>query len=224
MPHLTVDTSRTTEQRLPMSYADFCALDSETTHAEWVDGEVILFMLPTTRQQQLVGFLAYLLTSCVHMFQLGEVITAPFEMRLVPGRLSREPDILFVARANRHRLTAERLEGAADLVVEIVSPESATRDQQTKFQEYQQHGVGEYWLIDPRPNQQRVVCYQRGADGNFAAATSDAAGRLHSGVLPDFWLHPDWLWQEPLPDPLATFLQMRGLSPDALGLLRPGEE
>jgi hypothetical protein len=39
---------------------------------------------------------------------------------------------------------------------------------------------------------------------------------VHSGVLPGFWLRPAWLWQEPLPDPLPLFFEMRGLPPDVL--------
>jgi Uma2 family endonuclease len=153
---------------------------------------------------------------------------APFEMRLIPGQLSREPDILFVARDSLPRLTGQRLEGPADLVVEVVSEESATRDRRDKFQEYAQAGVREYWLIDPRPAQQQATIYQRGEDGTYAATEPDAEGRLHSAVLRGLWLRPAWLWQEPLPDPLPLFLELRGLGPEAVAALRaalrPAEE
>jgi Uma2 family endonuclease len=211
-----------------MSYDEFLALGDDTTHAEWVGGEAILIMPPNNTHQAIVGFLYYLLVSFVNTLQLGAVRLAPFEMRLIPGQLSREPDILFAARDSLPRLTGQRLEGPADLVVEVVSEESATRDRRDKFQEYAQAGVREYWLIDPRPAQQQAIIYQRGEDGTYAATEPDAEGRLHSAVLRGLWLLPAWLWQEPLPDPLPLFLEMRGLGPEAVAALRaalrPAEE
>jgi Uma2 family endonuclease len=211
-----------------MSYDEFLALGDDTTHAEWVGGEAILIMPPNIRHQDIVSFLITLLRLFVDSLSLGRVLAAPTEMRLIPGKLSREPDILFVARDSLPRLTGQRLEGPADLVVEVVSEESATRDRRDKFQEYAQAGVREYWLIDPRPEQQQATLYQRSENGTYATIAPDGEGRLHSAVLPGLWLLPAWLWQEPLPDPLPLFLEIRGLSPEAVAALRaalrPGEE
>jgi Uma2 family endonuclease len=203
-----------------MSYDEFLALGDDTTHAEWVGGEAILIMPPNIRHQDIVSFLITLLRLFVDSLNLGRVLAAPTEMRLIPGKLSREPDILFVARDSLPRLTGQRLEGPADLVVEVVSEESATRDRRDKFQEYAQAGVREYWLIDPRPEQQQATIYRRGEDGTYAATAPDGEGRLHSAVLPGLWLLPAWLWQEPLPDPLPLFLELRGLGPEAVAALR----
>jgi Uma2 family endonuclease len=109
------------------------------------------------------------------------------------------------------------LAGPADLVVEIVSPESATRDLHNKFAEYQAAAIREYLIIDPRPDQQRVSWYVLDDAGRYQAVPPDEAGRVHSAVLPGFWLQPDWLWQEPLPDPLRT---LRRLSPEVRQALR----
>jgi Uma2 family endonuclease len=160
-----------------------------------------------------------LLTSFAELFNVGNVITAPTEMRLVPNKISREPDILFVSRDNLSRLKSDRLIGPADLIVEVVSDESVSRDRVTKFHEYQQAGVAEYWIIDPRPDHQQAEFYQRTTEGTYSELLPDEQGRIHSAALPGFWLHPDWLWQEPLPNPLITFFQMRGLSPETIRAL-----
>jgi Uma2 family endonuclease len=134
-------------------------------------------------------------------------------MRLFPGRSSREPDILFVAEKNLGRLTPERLEGPADLIVELISPSSVARDRDDKFYEYQEAGVPEYWIVDPRPGKERVDFYQLTEQGKYQAMLPDEQGRYHSSVLPGFWLHPDWLWQQPLPAPL---LLLASIAPQAL--------
>ena len=201
------------EQRLTMSYADFLEWADDDTHAEWVRGEVIIFMPPKTAHQLLANFLNQIISMYVDFFDLGTVLTAPFEMSILPGEVSREPDLLFVARDNEHRLTPDRLVGPADLVLEVVSPSSARRDRHEKWQEYQDAGVREYWLVDPRPDQQTAAFYQRTPQGRYEPAALDSEGRYHSAVLPGFWLRPAWLWRDPLPSPLMTLLEVGMLSP-----------
>ncbi len=199
-------------QRLRMSYEEFLAWSDEDTHAEWENGEVIVFMPPKTRHQQVVGFLYELLSLFVRFFRLGELLTAPFEMKLAPGKSSQEPDILFVAQEHLERLTEERLLGPADLVVEVVSDDSVYRDRVRKFREYQEAGVREYWVIDSRPGQERAEFWVLDAEGKYQPGVVDEDGVYRSAVLPGFWLRVDWLWQEELPDPLLTFAEIVGPS------------
>jgi Uma2 family endonuclease len=69
----------------------------------------------------------------LQLFQLGRLIPAPFEMRATPDGASREPDLLFVAKEHLDRLTQDRLNGPADLVVEVISDDSLGRDRADKF-------------------------------------------------------------------------------------------
>ena len=132
---------------------------------------------------------------------LGEVLAAPYGMRLRQGRSFREPDILFVATAHRNRLVGSAIEGPADLVIEIISDDSTVRDREEKFHEYQEGGVPEYWIYDPRPGKERADFHRRGLDGRFEPIVADSQGRMHSSVLPGFWLRIDWLSSEPRPLP-----------------------
>lgn len=75
--------TREAEQRIPMSYDEFLVELPENIHAEWVDGEAIIFMPPTTRHQDIVIFLASLLHFFVDFSRLGKLLAAPVEMRLV---------------------------------------------------------------------------------------------------------------------------------------------
>ena len=129
-------------------------------------------------------------------------------MKTGPNLPGREPDVLFIAAENFSRLKQNHLEGPADLVVEIISPDDPHRDRVDKFSEYQRGGVREYWLIDP--DQKRADFHLPGAEGLFEPVPSDADGIYRSTVLKGLWLRVDWLWQEPLP-PLMSVLKEWGL-------------
>jgi Uma2 family endonuclease len=201
-------------ERLPtMTYEEFLAWAGEETRAEWVDGEVIPLEMPNTIHQEIILFLARLMAQYAELLGLGEVLIAPYNMRLVPVRSSRQPDIIFVGREHSDRITEERLEGAADLAVEVISADSVTRDRRDKLLEYQQAGVAEYWIVDPRERRQSVVPYRLSDRGVYELIPLDEHGRLKSVVLPGFWLDPKWLWQKPLPKPLEV---LAIIAPDVL--------
>ena len=202
MTHQTITTPEAAERRLKMTYDEFLDWADEDVHAEWVDGEVTVFVPPPIRHQDLVLFLASLLSWYARSLDLGRVIVAPFEMRLRPDRSSREPDILFVARSHADRLSSARLDGPADLVIELISDSSVARDRDDKFYEYQDAAIPEYWVIDPRLGKERVDHFSLSPAGKYEAILPDADGRYHALVLPGFWLNPEWLWQDPLPNPL----------------------
>lgn len=94
------------------------------------------------------------------------------------------------------------LDGPADLVVEVISPESRGRDRGEKFYEYEQSRVREYWLLDPLRRQAEM--YGLGEDGIYRPLPVGEDGLLHSTVLEGLWLRLDWLWQDPLPKLLAV--------------------
>lgn len=188
-------------QRLTMGYDEFLAWWGEGTRGGWVDGEVVVVMPPRLVHQELVLFLSVLLSWYARWRDLGRVVVAPFEMLILDGRASRQPDILFVGRDHLGRLTDERLDGPSDLVIEVVSDDGAPRDRRDTLREYEEAGVPEYRILDPRPGRQRAEFLRVGNDGRYVAAAPDDAGRYRSVVLPGFWLDPAWLRRNPLPDP-----------------------
>lgn len=189
------------EQRLPMTYEQFLAYGDDTTHAEWVNGEVIVFAATTIVHQEIKAFWSELLRRFTRKRQLGKVLFAPAEMRTRPDGPAREPDIFFVATQHLDRFDGLRLNGPADFIVEIVSESSAHRDRVDKFGEYQAAGIPEYLILDPRPGWQRVDLYALGPDGKYQAILPDNEGRYHSHALPGFWFREAWFWQDPLPNP-----------------------
>jgi Uma2 family endonuclease len=180
-----------------MTYEEFLEWLDEDTHAEWVNGGVEWLVSVSFRHTQLLTFLTALLRIFIRMRDLGEIANDPFQMKTGPNLPGRAPDILFVAKRNLHRLRPTFLDGPADLVVEIVSPDDPERDTVHKLAEYEAGGVPEYWILN-QPRRQASF-YQLGADGRYQLVAPDENGIYHSAVLPGLWLRLDWLWQEPLP-------------------------
>ncbi len=195
--------------RLKMSYEEFLQWANEDTHAEWVKGEVIIPMPPKDIHQTTLNFLNHLLGLFVDLFNLGKVGIAPFEVKLKPGVSSREPDIFFIATENMNRLTEDRLIGAPDLIIEIISKDSVGRDRRDKFKEYREAGVREYWIIDSRPNKHRADFFYLDKDGQYELFATEDDERVESYVLPGFWLRPEWLWQAETLHPLTILFEMR---------------
>ena len=106
------------------------------------------------------------------------------------------------------RFKPDFLDGPADLVVEIVSPESIDRDRVKKFAEYQAGGVREYWLIDPLT--QEANFFLLDDRGRYQPVAVDTNGIFHCAVLDGLWLKVDWLWQSP-PPPMSQIRKELGL-------------
>ena len=181
---------------ITMTYQEFLEW-ADGENAEWVEGKVFLMGPLSVAHQNLGRFMLRLLSEWAEETQAGDVFYEKFQMKTGPNLPGREPDILFVAAQNRHRLRPNHLEGPADLAVEIVSPESQERDRVTKMQEYATGGVREYWLLDPVRNE--ALFYVLTLGNVYAQVLPDAGNLYHCAVMPGLWLRVDWLWQSPLP-------------------------
>jgi len=179
-----------------VTFEEYLEQSSDTRICEWVDGEVITMPGASFEHQNLSGFLLTVMRFFVEKNDLGIIITSPFAMKLSEQRRGREPDILFVGKDRQHLFKKTYLDGAADLAVEIISPESIGRDRGEKFVEYEAAKIREYWLIDPERKQAEF--YRLNSDG-FYQLISTPEGVFKSEVLPEFFLHVKWLWQESLP-------------------------
>lgn len=164
--------------------------------SEWVDGKVIQ-MSVTPPHQLLSDFLSALIQFLAEEHDLGVVLTAPCALKLSSRPSGREPDIMFIAKENAHRILATYVDGPADIVVEIANEDSRTRDRRDKFFEYAQGGVREYWLLDYE--RERPEFFRLGDDGTYYAVPIGEDDIFRSEVLPGFWLRIEWLWRKPLP-------------------------
>jgi Uma2 family endonuclease len=165
-------------------------------HAEWVDGRVYLMSPGNLRQSRLTRFLSAVVQHWAEAHDLGEAFVPPFGVRLNEA-VVREPDVFFVLSAHLERLRDTLVEGAPDLVIEVVSPSSRGTDRGDKYYEYERAGVPEYWLIDPEREQ--VEAYRLGPAGRYVLLDLGEPSVLRSEVLPGMWIPVAWLWKQPLP-------------------------
>jgi len=174
------------------------------SHAEWIDGEVILIPSDTLAHQRTMGFLLVLLSWVIEEKNAGRLLHR-FQMKTGPDLPGREPDLAYVAPGHIERVRETFINGPADLVVEIVSPESRGRDRGDKFYEYEKGGVREHWLIDPE--RRTTEFYVLGDDGLFHGAGPDR-GVYRSVVVEGLSVKVDWFWKIP---PLREALAELGL-------------
>ena len=143
-----------TNPRIKFTINDYMSTPNEKRY-QLLDGELLVAPSPTRKHQTISGQLYLTMTQFVTQSQLGQVWYAPLDVILSNHDVV-QPDILFVSNARANILTEANVQGAPDLVVEILSPATAQHDREYKRTLYSRHGVREYWLVDPEDNMVEV--------------------------------------------------------------------
>lgn len=150
---------------------------------ELVWGEVHEPPAPRWGHQQVVLRLASLMEQHARSRHLGKVCTSPIDVVLDRERdLVVQPDVLFISN-ERLGIIGERVWGAPDLVVEVLSRGTARRDRTLKLGWYRHYGVKECWFVDPIAIEVSIVDCRR-AERPVATYLGDEA--IVSDVLPEF--------------------------------------
>ena len=174
-----------------MTYEDYCALPGDGLRYEVIEG--FLFSEPSPRRahQQAAANLLLILGPHVREHGLGQIFIAPFDV-ILSRRTVVVPDLVFVARERAGIVTERGVEGAPDLIVEILSPGTARRDRVAKLRAYARRDVQHYWLVDAEAQTLEAFELSEGAYRLLAAVGGDEVFRpvLFPGLaipLPDLW-------------------------------------
>ena len=168
-----------------LTYEDYCLLPNNGKRYEIIDGELFATPSPLWRHQNVLANLLYHLTDHVRKHSLGKVYPAPFDVVFSQYDVV-EPDILYISDARAFVVTEKNVQGAPDLVVEILSESTAPIDRTTKLKLYARHGVKEYWVIDPVTYSAEI--YRLVPDGYELAVQLDSTQTLTSPLFPGFTL------------------------------------
>jgi len=163
----------------PWTYEDYLHFPDDGKRHEIVDGEVHVTPAPNTRHQDIVLRLAACLHQHVGDHGGGRVFVAPYDVVLSPTDVV-QPDVVFVADADTHRITAANLQGPPTLAVEVLS--DAHHDRVRKRRLYAQFGVVEYWLVDPEG--ERVEVYRLAGHQYPTPTLLEAGTVLTTELLP----------------------------------------
>jgi Uma2 family endonuclease len=186
-----------------VAFEKFYDLVEENVKANLLDGKIIRDSPAIPRHGETCIWFSTVLTLYVQKFDLGKINGGTTTVRLSTYQ-GPEPDIFFVRKSRLGIIGEKYLEGPPDLCIEVISKSSRKIDRGRKFVLYAEHGVKEYWIVDPL---RFTIEFYENQDGEWAEIKPDEHGRLHSKVLPDFWLNAKWFTSvQPLP-PVAPALQ-----------------
>lgn len=137
-PHLIKESGWTVE--------DYYQLPEDGNQYEIIAGRLELKPSPTTTHQRVTYRLVRgMIDSCENEFI---IMFAPVDV-ILSNNETRQPDILMIHRSREEIIEERAIMGPPDLVVEIISPNSAKRDRTMKKESYARFGVPEYWIVDP---------------------------------------------------------------------------
>lgn len=167
----------------PLPYDDLKQMPQDGHRYEIVDGEPIVSPAPSLIHAKIVVRLLFLIRTYVMRRQPGgRVFTAPVDVRLSPHRIV-EPDVVYVS-PERRRLLADPalIDGAPDLIVEVVSPSNRPYDERVKFGIYAEAGVREYWLAGSVRRTLSLFSLDEGAYVRLSLDDGVARSRLLPGL------------------------------------------
>ncbi|MCL4878482.1 MAG: Uma2 family endonuclease [Anaerolineae bacterium] len=178
--------------------AEFC---------EWFDG-VVVKMSPVSDVHNIITlFLINFFSTYFELRPIGLLRQVPFVLKITPDGPAREPDLQIILNEHAEWVKPTRVEGKADIVIEVVSEESTERDYGQKFVEYEAGGIPEYWIVDPLRHETRF--YRLSGEGRYASQMLNASGEYETPLLPGLHVPVNWLWQPTPPGPIAIAQYMQ---------------
>lgn len=165
------------------TYADYLAWD-ENERIELIDGEPVMMAPPLRIHQKISGEIF----AQIHNYLEGkkcEVYSAPFGVRLfeeegdAPENVLTvvEPDITVIC--DPKKLDKYGCKGAPDMIVEILSPSTASYDMIVKLNQYLKAGVTEFWIVDPAVQRVQVFLLDNGVYQTSAVYTASDIAKVN---------------------------------------------
>ncbi len=142
-------------RKVAWDYEAYCGFPDDGKRYEIIEGELHVSPAPSTLHQLISQRIETELVLQIQRQGLGYVFHAPVDVMLSSNSFV-QPDIVVLKRESRSKITRRAIEGAPELIIEILSPFNRRTDVLTKAALYAQFGVTEYWLIDPDIDEAKV--------------------------------------------------------------------
>jgi Uma2 family endonuclease len=164
-----------------LTYEDLCELPYDGKRYEIIEGDLIVTAAPRILHQKVVTRLSHYLLAFVEGNDLGQVFVAPVDVVFSEFDVV-EPDIIYISKQRAAILTEKNVQGAPDLVVEVLSEWTAKIDRTAKLKLYAKYGVPEYWVLETQPISADI--YRGGANGLELSEHLGPEGILTTPMLP----------------------------------------
>ena len=179
-----------TGARIKFTYEDYCNAPEDKRY-ELHDGDLILVPSPKEQHQTITLDLAAEIRQFARRTGIGRAFIAPFDI-VFSNHDVVQPDVIFVSNERQDIITPDNIQGAPDLVIEVLSPSTAHRDRTFKRALYARHGVPEFWLVDT--NARTVEILRLEEEGYITVGTYSSGQTLTSPTLTGFSLNIDDLF------------------------------
>lgn len=134
----------------PYTYEDYMALPDDY-QVEMIYGVFYDLTSPKFLHQMIQSELVYQLITGIRRDGMDCEVVSDMDTRVEKDdKTIVRPDVAVICHPDSSRFREGRIWGAPDLVIEIISPSSRSRDMNQKLKLYRDAGVREYWIIDPR--------------------------------------------------------------------------
>ena len=160
---------------------DYQEMPQGPPYYQVVEGDLLMSPSPKIFHQHIAGTIYRLIANFLEKNPVGEVLIAPVDVFLGDINVY-QPDVLFVSDRRHSIITPDGIEGAPDLVVEILSPSTARLDKGSKRKIYARFGVKEFWLVDPQTR--TIQVYLLSKDAETPIATHGEKAAFESSLLP----------------------------------------
>ncbi len=184
------------DSRIKLTYEDYVRIPEDGRRHEIIDGVHYVTPSPVFNHQSVSGRLFVQLFHQIDESGLGRVVNASMDVLLSEVDIV-QPDIVVILERNSSIITEKNVQGAPDLLIEILSPSTSGRDRNLKKTRYQRFGVSEYWIVDPEAKQ--VEQFALDADGVYESlGKHDSLGKedaeITSAVATDVKIDLTKVW------------------------------
>jgi len=176
------------------TYEDYTLFPDDGNRHELIDGNHYVTPAPRTKHQKISGTLHISLGSDVQKTKCGQLLAAPTDVVLSDFDVI-QPDLLYISSGRTTIITEENIQGAPDLVVEILSDGSRKTDEIIQRKLYERYKIPECWIIDPEL--ETVKIYRLSDQGYVRSAelSLESNSTLTTPLLPNWELSLQQLFE-----------------------------
>ncbi len=168
-----------TIEKKTFTYKDYEKLPEGSPY-QLIGGDLVMTPSPIPYHQILIGKIFLKLSKYVEDKKVGMVLLAPLDVYFSETD-TYQPDIMFISRERLNIVGEKKIEGPPDLIIEILSPQTAYYDLRTKKDTYEKSGVKEYWIVDPLQKTIEVFFNKEG--GFKLVGSAKGEGEINSEIL-----------------------------------------